>query len=144
MTEPTLNDLLKLHSEEVRFQVQLTWDRAKSSLAFHVAVLAGTAALRGVLPTSFTVLVLGFVAISALLGARMIHVGHGYYRAARDRRAEIEAKLGPGLGFVSTPGMRNEPSSRLNVTNALILQHFLIALLAVGGLLSYLLNRPAT
>lgn len=138
--ERHLLDLLKLHSEEVRFQVQLNWDRAKSSLTFHVALLALTATLDKVRPVAPWLFL--FTAMSACLCAGMLHISHRYYRAARDRRREVEKLLGTQLGFVTTPGMAKDAQAGLarywpKVNTILLVLHAMVALLCLGAALSY-------
>lgn len=130
-----LMDLLRLHSEEVRFQVNLTWDRAKSSLAFHaawiaiVANMAGKADLQRIVPGMFL-----FAAASALLGGVMVWMGHRNYRAARDRRKQVEDRLGTQFGFLSTPGARGDSGPKwFRIYIVLVLLHGLLAGLALGG-----------
>lgn len=139
-SEPPLIDLLKLHSEEVRFQVQLNWDRAKSSLTFHVALMALIATLDKVLAKPFTVVMFVFAALSAILSARILHVSHGYYRAAREQRKAVEARLGTEFSFVTTPGMRRGERSFPNVIQVLIGMHALLALLSAAGAVAYALK----
>lgn len=136
--EKTLLDLYRLHSEEVRFQVNLTWDRTKSSLAFHaawiaiVANMAGKEVPRGLLTWMFV-----FGGVSALLGGLMALMGHGNYRAARKRRWQIENQLDAGWGFASTPGQRrDETPAWFRIYVILIFLHALLAALSFWGALA--------
>jgi hypothetical protein len=132
--EPSPTELYRLHTEEVRFQVLLNWDRAKASLAFNAALLVAGLALS-------SRLLLGSVVLSACLGAGMVELGHGYYRQARDRRAELETALGVELGFVTTRGQRGERRDTWlgrhwpKVNSVLLLAHAALALLALAGVL---------
>lgn len=132
-----LLELYRLHSEEVRFQLQLNWDRAKSSLAFHAALLTIIASLnrieRGFVPWMFL-----FTAVSAILGTVMLRRSHEYYRAARDQRKRVEEKLETAFPFVTTPGMRGEShAKKLKVTTVLVALHWMIAVLSVVGAVVY-------
>jgi hypothetical protein len=132
--ESTLLELYRLHTDEVRFQVRLNWERAKASLAFNAGLLVAGLGLG-------SRLLLGFVVLSASLGAVMVHIEHGYYRHARDRRAEVEAALGVEHGFVSTRGQRGEKRDTWQgrhwpkVNSVLVLAHAGLALLALAGIL---------
>ena len=135
-----LLELLRLHAEEVRFQVQLNWDRAKSSLAFHAALLALIAGLDRI-DRRFAAWMFAFVAVSALLGAGILQVSHGYYRRARNQRRKVEAELNTAFGFVTTPGMAEGRSGLEKywpkVTSILVLMHVMLAGLSVAGALVY-------
>lgn len=135
--EKALVDLYKLHCEEVRFQVNLTWDRAKSSLAFHAAWIAivanmtGKVEVRHLTPGMFL-----FAAASAVLGAVMVQLGHQNYRSARDQRKRVEELLGVSLGIVTTPGSRGETRRQwFRIYMILVLLHAMLAGLALGGAL---------
>lgn len=133
--EKTLMDLYRLHSEEVRFQVTLTWDRTKSSLAFHAAWVAILANMVGKdIPKPLLSLMFSFGGISALLGALMAYMGHQNYRAARKRRWQIEENLDAGFGIVSTPGARSEAGPKwFRIYAALIALHVMLAALSFAG-----------
>jgi hypothetical protein len=136
-----LLDLYRLHTEEVRYQVLLSWDRAKSSMAFHTALLALIASLDRI-DRRLAVAMFLFTAVSALLGAGMIQVGHSYYRVARDQRKRVEAELKVPFGFVSTPGQRGDVRRGLErywpkVTSILVLLHFMLAGLSLAGAFVY-------
>lgn len=139
LTDTQLMALLRLHTEEVHFQVQLNWDRAKGSLAFNAALLVAGHALGNRL-------LLGFVVLGACLGAGMVVLGHGYYRNARDRRMDIERAFGrdfgAAVGFVSTRGQRGEKRDTWmgrhwpKIHSILVLLHVMLALVAAIGAVS--------
>jgi hypothetical protein len=131
-----LFDLLRLHTEEVRFQVNLTWDRAKSSLAFHaawIAILANLTGKKDVVPPYLIFLMFAFAGISAFLGGEMVRIGHKNYRSARDRRKGIEQAMGTAYGIVTTPGDRGEGPWRTKIHVIIIAMHILMGLLALMG-----------
>src|SRR4051812_7627468 len=132
-----LLELYRMHTEEVRFQIQLGWDRAKSSLAFHAALLAFIVGVPKISPL-YARWMFVFLGISALFCAVMVHLGHVYYRAARDQRRRIEEQLGETFRFVATPGQRGEARRGLDrfwpkITTILVMVHVLIAGLCLVG-----------
>ena len=132
---------LRLHTEEVRAQVALNWDRAKTSVPLHVALLVGTGCLRDRLGPLSVALFL-FTGVSAVLGAWMLGIGHGYYRAARDRRAQIEEELGLAIRFGTTKTQRGEPQPGLQrywpkVNTITIALHILIAAMAITAAVAH-------
>lgn len=127
-------ELLKLHSDEVHFQIRLNWDRARAMLTFQVALLALVAGLRGLREGYYfgALIIVGFVGLAA---AGIIQTGHTYYRSARDQRRKVEKHLGVELGFVTTPGMtRFETFGKWfpSVKNLLIVLNVAIALVSFG------------
>lgn len=131
-----LFDLLKLHTEEVRFQVNLTWDRAKSSLAFHaawIAILANLTAKRDVVSPYLIFSMFLFASLSAFMGGLMVKIGHENYRSARDRRKELEVALETKFGINTTPGDRGVGRWRVKIHVIITLMHDLLAMLALYG-----------
>jgi hypothetical protein len=116
-------EFYRLHAEEVRAQVRLNHERALGFLGFNLAFLWLATWSGGV--------VLHVAAgLSALACAAAVHLGHRYYRNARGRRREVEAKLGIELGFATTAGQRGEPHW-LTVTRLVVGLHVMIAVVAV-------------
>jgi len=130
-----LLELLRLHTDEVKAVIHLNWDRAKSSLTFHVALFTLVGVFRnGVLAKPLAAFLFLFIGISASLCARMLAISHGYYRAARDRRASIETMLNLPVRFGTTGTMRGEPQRWwFKVHNIVTLLHDLIAALALAA-----------
>ena len=135
-----LMELLRLHSEEVRFQVTLTWDRAKSSLAFHaawIAIVANTAG-RGEPYRHFAAHMFTFAFVSVMLGGFMVNMGHENYVAARERRREIERRMETQFAFVSTPGVREKSGPKwVRIYIILVMLHFFMGMLALSGAIAY-------
>lgn len=140
--DKTLMDLYRLHSDEVRFQVTLTWDRTKSSLAFHAAWVAILANMANKMPRELLAMMFAFGGVSALCGGLMAYMGHQNYRAARKRRWQIEENLGTGYGFVSTPGARGESFGFFRIYVVLILLHIMLAGLSFAGAMATWLKLP--
>lgn len=127
---PNRTELLELYAAaiaEYRFQVQLTWDRAKHYLVFSGVLLgAATGLLRlGDGNGSYWLvgLILLFTGLNAISGGYSVNVSHKYYRSARSKKAVFEKALGltaPIAGFDSgtsfaietTPGMEGQASDR--------------------------------
>lgn len=136
-----LIDFLKIHSDEVRFQVNLTWDRAKSSMTFHVTLLALTAGFKGQLGPAFATAIFAFIGISAILCIGILHASHEYYRAARDQRKRVEQELGTRFPFVTTAAMAGVPHGLFlkrwpRVMTLLYLLHGMLAVLAFTAALT--------
>jgi hypothetical protein len=132
-------DLLKMHSDEVRFVIQLNWDRARSSLTFHVTLLTLVGVLmRDQLDPVLATCLLFFTGLSAFVCARMLTVSHGYYRAARDARRHIEDLLHVPVKHGTTEGMRGVSRSPVGrwwnrVQNIIIFLHWTLAGIAVAA-----------
>ncbi|MGQ0508265.1 MAG: hypothetical protein ACT4TC_23445 [Myxococcaceae bacterium] len=126
-------ELYRIHTEELRFQVQLNWDRAKSSLTFHVALVALTAGLANSAFKVYAPFLFGFIALSALISTRIMAIGHSYYRVARDHRRQIETLNALKFLPATTPGQRGEKRRLITIHNLLMGIHLLIALLALAG-----------
>jgi hypothetical protein len=142
-----LMDLLKLHTEEVRFQVTLTWDRAKSSLTFHAALLALTAGFKSLLGSSFAVAIFLFIGASAILCIGILRTSHHYYRAARNQRKRVEKQLGTAFPFVTTAVMADQEHDKFlghwpKVMTVLYLLHVMLAILAFTAAVTVLQEHP--
>lgn len=135
-----LLELLKLHTDEVRFQVTLNWDRAKSSLTFHAGLLALVGTFSRTVGHAVTLALFAFAGLSALACARLLVISHGYYQAARDRRAEIEKRLGVDVMFGTTPTQRGESRrgfARVRIVDIVTALHCALAILAFVCLAVY-------
>lgn len=139
MDSDRLMDLYRLQTEEVRFQVQIGWDRAKSSLTFHIALLGLIAAFGREAPKTVVVGILIFICISSAISAVMVITGHDYYRRARDQRRKIEARLGVEYGFVTTPGSTGERRNLWDtwpkITTGIVALHLLICASSFMGMI---------
>jgi hypothetical protein len=94
--------------DEYRFQVNLNWSRSQYYFVLNVALLvAGVGLLstqRVPLPVAMAVFLVG--AASAVLAMLASGTQRGYYANTRDRKRELEEKLGLGdLAIAPTPGM---------------------------------------
>jgi hypothetical protein len=94
--------------DEYRFQVNLNWSRSQYYFVLNVALLvAGVGLLstqRTPLPVAMAVFLVG--AASAVFAMLASSTQKSYYANTRDRKRELEEKLGLGaLAIAPTPGM---------------------------------------
>lgn len=104
-----LFELYKIALEEYRFQVTLNWNRTQYYLVLNVGILGvATGILQlGQRNVAFLAAGLYFAGlVCCLLSLSACHVQHGYYRRARDHKADIESLLHlADLRLQTTPGM---------------------------------------
>lgn len=132
--EPPDLKLLELHQREYHFAVQLGAQRQTFYIGLNTALLASMAGF-----SDGRLALVGYCvgAATSLLGAKIVHVSHQYYRAARDRMQEVERAAGV-LGFTTTPGQAGDDGRpRIRITSAARWVLYLFAVLnAVAGVLA--------
>jgi hypothetical protein len=124
--------------DEYRFQVNLNWSRSQYYFVLNVALLVAGVGLLSTqqvpLPVAMAVFLVGAAsAVFAILASR---TQKGYYANTRDRKRELEEKLGLGdLAIAPTPGMGGMRGRLARVTTfqAFILIAILLADLAGLG-----------
>lgn len=106
----TLLDLYKLHSEEIRFQLKLNWDRTQYFLVLNVGILGVAATLwkAGTSDAGAAIVAALFLvgAFTASMARNAVKQGHRYYRRETVQRARVEYLLGlhdvdPGDGVLA-------------------------------------------
>jgi hypothetical protein len=93
---------------EYRFQVELNWRRSEYFFVLNIGVLVAALSLFSAdrAPRWLVALLFLIGALLALLSILANETQHGYYTAARDRKAELEGTLGLGdVALATTPGM---------------------------------------
>lgn len=100
-------DLYKIALDEYRFQVNLNWQRLNYYLGLNVALTGGAAGLLlSDASRPFPVVAFALGAGTAVLAWFTDRVARGYYVAARERKADLETRLGLGVFAIdTTPGM---------------------------------------
>lgn len=99
-TDISRSELVSLHEllmEEYRFQIKLNSDRTQSYLALNAAIVTVAATLLRFGGENAPVLVAAVLIVGlciALLAARAVKQGHGYYRAVVYKKTLVENLLG--------------------------------------------------
>jgi hypothetical protein len=136
---PSPGELYRVAVEEYRFQAQFNWSRTQYFLAFNAAILAAAVALSDGKPAAL-VFLLG--AVAAVLSAWAVHTQHDYYRAARDRMRDVEARydVPADQRVTTTATLGARPRPRPNVTQvtyllfaALLVAHVTGAVLVLAA-----------
>jgi hypothetical protein len=109
--------------DEYRFQVNLNWSRSQYYFVLNVALLVAGVGLLSTqqvpLPVAMAVFLVG--AASAVFAILASSTQKGYYANTRDRKRELEEKLGLGdLAIAPTPGMGGMRGRLARVTTFLV------------------------
>jgi len=138
-------DAYKLAVEEYRFQVELNWKRTQYFFVLAVAFVVAAAGLVGanqaVPDVLLAALFLTGITVSAFAWIAE-DTQHGYYRAARDHKRDLERRFGlSALGPATTPGQGSARSRRISVRSALRTMLGAVAVVHGVGLVSVLVGQ---
>lgn len=144
MNEDRLWEHYKNALEEYRFQLQFNWSRSQYYFVLSAGLLAAAVGLRisTDLPRLPLVALYGAAAIVAFLALFANATQTSYYRAARDKKQQLEEKLSIGdLALATTPAMgsRRKRFGRVRTFQYTMLA-VLLAISLVGAIEAILVN----
>ena len=140
MNDPTGSEQLQRQYDralaEYRFQVDLNWRRSEYFFVLNVGVLIAAATMfsSDQVPQALAGALFLIGALLAILSVFANEAQHGYYRAARDLKSDLEARLElDSLALATTPGMGSRYVRLGRVGTFLKIMLIAIALVDVGG-----------